>query len=82
MTQCLGKVTMIVFMIAQHIDHMWETSTATFKEVMESVATIVLTHDPMRIMLNQVCSHHDVAAEDQDISTVAVVKIQVSKLKM
>jgi hypothetical protein len=39
-------------------------------------------HDVVGVILTQIFYYQNIAAENQDISTVAVVKIQISKLKM
>jgi broad specificity phosphatase PhoE len=61
---------------------MWETITASFKERMEAIATIVFAHGVVRITLCQVRGHTNVAAQDQDISRVCVVKVQVTKFQV
>jgi hypothetical protein len=61
---------------------MRESSTATFHEIMKSGASVVLAHESVGIVLNKIIGHHDVTAENQDIGTLIVVKVQVSKLKV
>jgi hypothetical protein len=49
---------------------------------MEPGASVVLAHESVGIVLNKIIGHHDVAAENQDICTLIVFKVQVSKLKV
>jgi hypothetical protein len=66
---------MIVFVIAHNENHVRESLRASLKEVMESVATVLLAHDVGSVTLCHVCGHTDVAAQDQHVSTAVVVKV-------
>ena len=76
------KVTVIVFVIAHNENHMWESLTASFKERMELVATIVFAHGVVGITLCHVRTHTDVSAQDQHVSAAVVVKVQVTKFQV
>jgi hypothetical protein len=76
----LLKVTIVVFVIAHNENHMWETITASLEERMESIATIVFAHGIVRVTLCHVRGHTYVTTQDQHISRVCVVKVQVTKL--
>jgi hypothetical protein len=54
---------------------MWETITASLKEVMESVAPILFAHGVVGITLRDVVGHTDVASQDQHVSTAVVFEI-------
>jgi L-lactate permease len=71
----LLKVTIVVFVIAHNKNHMWETITASFKERMEAIATIVFAHGIVGITLCHVRGHTDVAAQDQHVGVVCIIKV-------
>jgi hypothetical protein len=73
---------MIVFVIAHNENHMRKTATASFKEVMESVATILFAHGVVGITLCHVRGHTDIAAQDQHVSTAVVIKVQITKFQV
>jgi hypothetical protein len=77
-----AEVAVIVFMIAQYIDHMWESLTASLHELVPALTFGALTHDVVSIIVTQILYYQNIAAEDQHISTIAVVKVQVPKLKV
>jgi hypothetical protein len=54
-----GIVTVIVFVIAQHIDHMWESLTASFEEFMISSATIC--NCTLNIVVVKIVGHTDIS---------------------
>jgi hypothetical protein len=53
-----------------------------FKELMISAALGMLTQEVMHISISEIMSHTDVAAEDENISTVGVVDFQCAKLQV
>jgi hypothetical protein len=80
MTFGLGKVMVVVFMIAHDIDHMSKLFTAALHKVVIPIATVFCSHDVVGIMLCDISCHKDIATQDQHISVAAVVKLQVTKL--
>ena len=73
---------MIVFVIAHNVDHMWKTIMTALEEIVIAVATIIWSHDAIRITLCDIAGHTDVATQNQDFGTLIIVKVQVSKFQM
>jgi hypothetical protein len=70
----LGKVTRVVFVIAHHIQSPGPSLTHPQEKVSSSVTTLAL--------LVQIFEHTDITSQNQEISTLCVHKINVSKLHM
>jgi hypothetical protein len=60
---------------------MRELKRATFKEICIAIATSTF-HEVVRIWLANVSGHADVATQEQNISTICVLNVQVTKFKM
>ena len=73
---------MIVFVIAHNENHMWKSLTASLKERMETIATILFAHGVVGITLCHVRGHTDITAQDQHVSIAVVVKVQITKFQV
>ena len=74
---CAHEVTVVVFVIAHHVDNLGKGIAASLEETVET-----LTHGIGAVGLVQFVRHADIAAEDQHIGTLCVHKVNVAKLKM
>jgi hypothetical protein len=61
---------------------MRESLTTSLHEPVPALTLGAFAHDVVGVIITQIFYYQNIAAENQDISSVAVVKIQVSKLKV
>jgi hypothetical protein len=68
-------------MVAQHVDHMRELKTTTLEKIRIAIATSTF-HEIVRVWFANVSGNKNIAAENQHISTVCVLNVQITKFKM
>jgi hypothetical protein len=74
---CAHEVTVIVFVIAHHVDHLLKGIAASLEETVET-----LTHGIGAVGLVQFVRHTDIPAEDQHISALVIWESDVTEFKM
>jgi hypothetical protein len=68
-------------MVAQHVNHMRELKTTTFEEICIAIAARTF-HEIVRIWPANVGGNKNIAAENQNISAVCVLNVQITKFKV